>query len=145
MLKLRTMLVALGIATAAPAALPATAPAAVVAEIGGVEGGGAFTWVLQYDDETRLVTTTGNGTGFCLVTVKVTNTITRDIAFYPSQGATSINADLASRMAEADFTVVASGSPVTLASGVVAAQVRRIVGKAGSLGGLESQVEWSRA
>lgn len=121
---------------------PHAAQAAVTASISGEIGGGIFAWQIEYDDTTREVTTVATGTGFCIVTVKVTATITRTVAYYPSQGAQSTNPDMAQRMAAADFQVISDGGTVVLASSVPPAAVRRIVGKPGSLGGLESQSEW---
>lgn len=121
---------------------------AVTAEIGGVEGGGAMTWRIFYDDQTRNVSATGTDAGFCLVTVQLTNAITRTVAFYPINGglaAVSANPDLASRMAAADFRLVADGSTTVLASNIPPAQVNRIIGKAGGVGGLVETSEWSRA
>lgn len=134
-----------GPAIGVPLAQTATAEAAVTAIIGGEDGGGAFSWQISYDDQTRAVTTTAAGTGFCFVTVQVTASITRTVAYYPVAGGESINPDLAARMAAADFRVTADGSTVTLASGIPPAQVRRIVGKVGAVGGFVSEAEWSRA
>lgn len=114
---------------------------AVTATVGG-ESGGAFSWRIDYDDQTRAVTTTAAGTGYCLVTVQITNTLTRTVA-YSQPGGTTQNADLAARMAAADFQVVADGSTVTLATGVNPNQVSRVIGKAGqAVGGLPSTAEW---
>jgi hypothetical protein len=114
---------------------------AVTARIGG-SSGGVFEWTIEYDDATRDVTTFAQGTGFCLVTVQISASITRTVA-YAAAGTSSQNADLAARMATADFHVVPDGSTVVLASGVNPNQVSRVVGKAGAaIGGLPSQAEW---
>jgi hypothetical protein len=117
----------------------------VTAQVGGDAGGGAFAWIIQYDDATREVTTSATGIGWCYVSVQITSSITRTVAYFPVSGGTSQNPDLAARMAAADFRVTADGSTVVLASGVNANQVARIVGKAGALGGLPAPSEWSRA
>lgn len=103
----------------------------------------AFDWEIEYDDSTRDVTTIATGTGFCLVTVAVTASITRTVA-YAQAGTTSQNPDLAARMAVADFHVVPDGQVAVLASNVNPNQVSRIVGKGGVVGGLPSNAEWSR-
>jgi hypothetical protein len=114
---------------------------AITASIGGSSGG--FEWVVEYDDVTRAVTTSATGPGFCLVTVQVTPTITRTIAYTPVGGGATQTADLAARMAAADFHVTSDGATVTLATGVNPNQVSRIVGKSGqTVGGLPSSAEW---
>lgn len=149
MLKLRSIF-ALAAAVIAVSLAPSAAMAAVTADIGGVEAGGpengGMTWDLSYDDVTRAVTATADGTGWCFVTVQLTNTITRTVAFYPGAlTATSQNPDLAARMVAADFRVIADGSVTTLASGVAPAAVKRILGKANAtIGGFNSASEWSR-
>jgi hypothetical protein len=124
----------------------------VTARVGGIEAGGppsGMSWLIEYDDATRAVTATAQDAGWCYVTVTVTSTITRTVAFYPAAtGLTgnSQNPDLAARMAAADFRVVADGSTVTLVTGINPNQVSRLVGKAGTVvGGLPSSSEWSRA
>jgi hypothetical protein len=114
---------------------------AITASIGGSSGG--FDWVVEYDDATRAVTTSATGPGFCLVTVQVTSAISRTIAYTPVGGGTTQNADLAARMAAADFHVTSDGAVVTLATGINPNQVSRIVGKSGQVvGGLPSSAEW---
>lgn len=117
---------------------------AVTARIGGSDAG-VFSWLIEYDDVTRNVTASSTGTGFCLVTVEVTATITRTVAFFPAAGALSNDLDLRALMAAADFAVISGAGPQVLVSGVPPAQVRRIVGKAGQqVGGLTSTSRWSR-
>jgi hypothetical protein len=114
---------------------------AVTARIGG-SSAGVFEWTIEYDDTTRNVTTFATGEGFCLVTVQITANVTRTVA-YAAAGATSQNADMAARMAAADFQVVPDGSTTVLAAGVNPNQVSRVVGKAGTaVGGLPSTAEW---
>ena len=125
--------------------VPSEAHATVTASISGEDGGGAFSWDISYDDQTREVTTTASGTGFALETVQVTSSISRTVAYYPFPGAQSIVPGLAAAMAAADFQVIADGSTTVLASGIPPAQVRRIVGKAGAIGGFQSDGTWSRA
>jgi hypothetical protein len=113
----------------------------VTVRIGG-SSAGVFEWTIEYDDATRDVTTFATGPGFCLVTVQISASITRTVA-YAAAGTSSQNADLAARMAAADFHVVPDGSTVVLAPNVPANQVSRVVGKAGTaVGGLPSQAEW---
>lgn len=116
---------------------------AITASIGGSAGGDAFAWEIDYDDATRAVTTVATGSGFCFVTVQVTASITRTVAYFPAAGAVSVKPTLATLMAGADFTVISDGTTQTLASGVNPNQVSRIVGKAGSIGGLPSSSTWS--
>src|SRR4051794_29403669 len=123
---------------------------AVTARIG--ESGVAplgMDWKIEYDDATRAVTTTANGAGWCLVTVQITGSVSRTVAFYPAATGLTVesrNPDLAAGMPAANFRVVADGSTVTLATGINPNQVSRIVGKAGStVGGLPSSSEWSPA
>jgi hypothetical protein len=117
---------------------------AVTARIGG-SSGGVFEWTIEYDDASRDVTTFATGTGFCLVTVQISASITRTVAYAQAGGVTQ-NADLAARMAAADFHVVPDGATVVLASNVPPAQVSRVVGKAGTaIGGLPSTAEWRAA
>lgn len=112
---------------------------AVTARIAGNEAGGALIWEIQYDDVTRDVTTTASGTGFCLVTVQITATVTRSVAYFPAAGAVSVKPTLAAQMAAADFQVVVPVTDFVLVAGVNPNQVSRIVGKAGStVGGLNS-------
>lgn len=125
---------------------------AVTARIGGIDGGGAMQWVIEYDDATRAVTTTASGTngqnasGYLYVTVQIASTISRTVAYYPPAGGESQDPDLAQRMRAADFTVTADGTLVTLASGIPPAQVRRLLGKAtATIGGLHSESVWSRS
>lgn len=107
---------------------------------------GDFAGDITYDDATRAVTTTATGPGFCLVTVQITSAITRTVAYTLIGGGASQNADLAARMATADFHVTSDGSTVTLASGIAPAAVSRIVGKSGqTVGGLPSSAEWRPA
>lgn len=121
---------------------------AVTARIGGVEAGGAanggMEWEIQYDDQTRNVTATANGQGFCFVTVQLTTTVTRTVAFKPSGAGSSVNPDLAAQMNAADFQATSDGSVGVLASGVNANQVSRVVGKPGAVGGLRFTSEWTR-
>lgn len=120
---------------------------AITASIGSVEGGGAMTWEIDYDDSTRQVTTVATDDGWCLVTVQVTNTVTRTVAYYPvATGLTveSQNPDLSTAMPAADFRVVADGQTHVLATGINPQQVKRIVGKAGGTGGLPFTSIWSR-
>jgi hypothetical protein len=144
MLKLRS-LIALATAVLAVSLVPSAAQAAVSARVSGQDGGGAFSWAIEYDDTTRAVTTTASGTGFCLVTIQLTPTLSRTVAYFPVSGGQSINGDLAQRMAAADFQVISDGSITTLASNIPPAQIQRITGKAQStMGGFQSQSEWSR-
>ena len=43
----------------------------------GTEGGGAFTWWISYDDQTRDVTAFAQGTGICEAVVTLANDTTR--------------------------------------------------------------------
>jgi hypothetical protein len=104
---------------------------------------GDFTSEIHYDDVTRDVTATATGPGFSLTTVQITASQSRTVAFFPVGGGQTVNADLAARMASADFRVTSDGQPVIVASGVPPASVNRIVGKTGStVGGLPSSSEW---
>lgn len=124
---------------------------AITAQIGGYEGAGALQWQISYDDATREVTSVAGGTngnpasGFCLVTVQVTSAVTRTVAYFPPSGGTSVNPDLAARMAAADFRITADGSTVVLASNITPAQVSRLVSKSSVVAGLPSTSEWTRA
>lgn len=123
--------------------------AAVTTDIGGVEAGGpaagGMVWDINYDDVTRNVVASATGSGFCYVTVQITNTITRTVAFRPSLSDNSLNPDLAARMNAADFEVISDGTVTILASGIAPAQMKRILGKAtATIGGLNSTSEWSR-
>jgi hypothetical protein len=121
---------------------------AVTARIGGVEAGGVtnggMEWEIQYDDQTRNVTATASGQGFCFVTAQVTTAVSRTVAFKPTGAGSSVNLDLAARMSAADFQAAADGSVGILASNVNANQVSRIVGKSGAVGGLQFTSEWTR-
>lgn len=109
---------------------------AVTARIGG--GGSGFEWEITYDDVTRNVTTTATGPGFHLVTVQITATITRSVAYKPAGAGASQNGALAAQMAAADFQVASDGQVAVLASNVNPAQVTRILSKSGTIGGLNS-------
>jgi hypothetical protein len=114
---------------------------AVTVRIGG-SSAGVFEWTIEYDDATRDITTFATGDGYCLVTVQISASITRTVAYAPA-GATSQNGDLAARMAAADFHVVPDGSTVVLVANVPPNQVSRVVGKPGTaIGGLPSTAEW---
>jgi hypothetical protein len=117
----------------------------ITAQVGGDAGGGAFAWIIQYDDATRDVTTSATGIGWCYAPVQITSSITRTVAYFPVSGGTSQNPDLAAKMAAADFRITSDGSTTVLVSNVPANQVARIVGKPGALGGLPAPAEWSRA
>lgn len=145
---LATLITAMSLALFAPGTSHlATAGAAVTTTIGGNEAGGAanggMDWVINYDDTTHQVTTTALGSGFAYESMQLTATLSRSVAYYPSAGAASINPDLAARMAAADFQIIADGSTAVLAT-IAPAQVRRIVTKAGGIGGLTASGEWSR-
>jgi hypothetical protein len=104
---------------------------------------GDRSWTISYDDVTRDATCTAVGPGFDFITVQITSSVTRTVAIFPVAGGQSVNADLAARMAAADFTVTANGSTTVLASGINPNQVARIVGKSGQVvGGLPSSDEW---
>jgi hypothetical protein len=125
---------------------------AVTAKVAGSEAGGPPTgmdWEISYDDVTKAVTTTAQDAGWCLVTVQVTSTVSKTVAYYPTATGLTVesrNPDLAAGMPVADFRVVADGSTVTLATGINPNQVSRIVGKSGSaVGGLPTSSQWSRA
>jgi hypothetical protein len=124
----------------------------VTASVDGSQSGGppdGMNWAVQYDDATRAVTASASGTGWCLVTIQVTASVSRTVAFYPAAtglGVESRNTGLSSRMPAADFRLVADGSTVTLASGINPNQVSRIVGKVGqAVGTLPASAEWSPA
>lgn len=109
---------------------------AITAHIGGTENGGppgGMQWDIQYDDVTQQITGQASGGGRCMVTVQVTNAITRTVAFAQA-GVTPA----------ADFVVTVDAGPTIIASGIPPAQVKRIVGKAGAQGGLNFFSEWSR-
>jgi hypothetical protein len=104
---------------------------------------GDRSWTISYDDTTRDVTCTAVGSGFDFITVQITASVARTVAVFPAGGGQTQNADLAARMAAADFAVTANGSTTVLASGINPNQVARIVGKSGQVvGGLPSSDEW---
>jgi hypothetical protein len=114
---------------------------AITAEIDGSSADRS--WTLPYDDVTRSVTCTAVGSGFDAIVVQITASVTRSVAIFPVGGGRTQNADMAARMALADFAVTADGVPVVLASGINPNQVSRIVGKPGQVvGGLPSSDEY---
>lgn len=114
---------------------------AITAQISG--SAGDRSWTISYDDVTRDVTCVATGSGFDAIVVQITASVTRSVAIFPVAGGQTQNAEMAARMAAADFKVTANGATVILASGINPNQVSRIVGKSGQvIGGLPSSDEW---
>src|SRR3954468_3136029 len=114
----RRILITIMAAAAVALATPGGAMAAVTTQIGGEEAGGAanggMSWIIAYDDTTRNVTATASGSGFCLVVVQLTTTVSRTVEFVPVSGGQSQNPDISG--ATPDFTVTADGQPHIIAS-----------------------------
>ena len=87
----------------------------------GTEGGGAFTWWISYDDQTKDVTAFAEGTGICEATVTLANGSTRSFM----------------------LSDIAGDGPVVVASNV---NPRRIVNpKEGPISGYDGiTVSWRR-
>lgn len=98
---------------------------------------------VNYDDVSRDVTTFATGRGFGWLSVKVTATLTRTIAYVPPGGGTSVDPELAALMAAADFTVPVDGNVVVLAANVNPNAVSRSLAKNGGVDGLDSSFKWS--
>lgn len=103
----------------------------VTARSGSEQGGGdiAYVWSMEYDDVTRRVTavaTAGPGIAAITVVVQLTASLTVTVQFVRSGRAPD---------AGVDYPVTIGAGPTVIGPAIPPAQVTRLVGKAGSLGG----------